>query len=1414
MTIKGSFTAPMLQEGLEATPWTAEPIDYAEYTVQQNENYMKGMSYLTQNAVFQKLTGGPLVDKKGLWLTDDGRLYMNASMIAGEFIRSSNWDGTLAFYKSDGTLVNDDIEDENTLAGLIQQYPDGHVSWSMDDMISGSMWDLNRGQFLLKSGDQHLYFDDNGLDIAVNKLSITSPTTGINLLRNSEPKSSIEGWTLRNAKPYCDQDNRIGYLLGTQSSQGQAQYSFMCQKYCYYTLSFDKPISTKIDLVNEEDLVINQIDIDNETNIIIYSDNANAINIQFSGQNAMVYHPKLETGVQATPWVPHAEDQEPLDINLLKNTMPSEGPGLYKQLANWTYDEGLYALVVDEGKPGYSIYLKQLLDQTEAEFGGTEITALEPKGEYITYPLPHMDTNNSYTLEFSYSQVPSKLYIYTKDAELYDVITSERLQQTNHWLIPTALSGGSIAVRTNQEKEQVTYRLYKLQEPKDIRSIDQKIPNFIPTNVYTLSYKNGDQIIKWTGTGGQGNISGQGVLQFINGFREAKLQPGLIATDWREVDRDSSLAAIQNSVQASANYTQGLEYLNQQNVFDKLTNGGQQQGIFLSDGQLYINSQMIATGTIQSQNWNGTLTYEYKDSDNIKYSIKVTYDGNDRVDFDPSISGIATIAELIAKYPNGYWTFDVDDLPSGSFWDLNNGAFYLKDRNNQHLIFDQANGLDIQVNKFTIASGLGGVNMLRNSEPLVSTEGWTLQHIKPYKDSQGRIVYGAPASTRDDIEFWQDVVIEKNTYYTLSYYSNTTQQSLEPTLWMKTGDKLYSQPQQIITWTEKQLNGLYYYIGTFTTADLPISNIYDNTIAIGWEESELHEGDFIYHPKLERGVNPTDWTPHPNDRKPVEGNLLKNTQPAEVAGIYRALNDWNAQAIMYVREGVNKADAKIIEFVEAQTKDCHELYYAPYTYQYNIIEVYAMDNMQAAVKIEVLDEKKETVFSQMVSSPSAVVLPQQMDTKYSLKCSLWRNNIFLEPQDDEQSWGTKCIRVFISNYNETQGELVQRVSGLKPNTIYTYSYESYDYNSQSWQSHTNSFTATTEYDAYLQSSQFDLCFRKPKLQEGWNRTDWNLTSNEATSRIPSTTETFNSLTNNGQIQGLFMENNQLYINASYIATGILRSTNWAGNTDSDGVIVQSSEEGMAINLNTGQISTAALSIGRHDQTNGTIIDLSEGGFQVYTHEYSGDVKVLFSRLQITDDRTRISEPEFSDVGSTTTGTKDLFDYAQWTALRSTTGGALNIRVNGYQSAVICAVEFKEGTTYYSPVANGKIKKASENWISVYLKNNQLVTAADIKACEDVSQFQVGYFYKTGVGGTSYINENAITITTKKQEYTSSSRTIKGSQFDLSDSGCYLKIGGQGGSNRYIIIGNDIKNSNYALQIGKFKVDWEGNVSGI
>ena len=70
-------------------------------------------------------------------------------------------------------------------------------------------------------------------------------------------------------------------------------------------------------------------------------------------------------------------------------------------------------------------------------------------------------------------------------------------------------------------------------------------------------------------------------------YKNPQVEPGGIATAWTPAPEDTTLAATAPA-------------LTQQEVFNRLTNNGQLQGLYMSDGKLYINAQYIAAGRIAS----------------------------------------------------------------------------------------------------------------------------------------------------------------------------------------------------------------------------------------------------------------------------------------------------------------------------------------------------------------------------------------------------------------------------------------------------------------------------------------------------------------------------------------------------------------------------------------------------------------------------------------------------------------------------------------------------------------------------------------------------------------------------------------------------------------------------------------------
>lgn len=92
--------------------------------------------------------------------------------------------------------------------------------------------------------------------------------------------------------------------------------------------------------------------------------------------------------------------------------------------------------------------------------------------------------------------------------------------------------------------------------------------------------------------------------QFLSGtikYRNPKVELGIFSTPWSPAPEDTEIAA-----EAPA--------LDQLGTFNKLTNNGQLQGIYMSGGQLYINGSYIRAGTIDASQVNVTNL----NADNIK----------------------------------------------------------------------------------------------------------------------------------------------------------------------------------------------------------------------------------------------------------------------------------------------------------------------------------------------------------------------------------------------------------------------------------------------------------------------------------------------------------------------------------------------------------------------------------------------------------------------------------------------------------------------------------------------------------------------------------------------------------------------------------------------------------------------------
>lgn len=89
--------------------------------------------------------------------------------------------------------------------------------------------------------------------------------------------------------------------------------------------------------------------------------------------------------------------------------------------------------------------------------------------------------------------------------------------------------------------------------------------------------------------------------------------------------------------------------------------------------------------------------------------------------------------------------------------------------------------------------------------------------------------------------------------------------------------------------------------------------------------------------------------------------------------------------------------------------------------------------------------------------------------------------------------------------------------------------------------------SSAEFTVFMQYATGSIQFRHPKVEYGNAASPWTPapedTVGASNGEFLTQTEVFNKLTNNGALQGLFMQDGKLYINATYLAAGIISSLN-------------------------------------------------------------------------------------------------------------------------------------------------------------------------------------------------------------------------------------------------------------------------------
>lgn len=119
-----------------------------------------------------------------------------------------------------------------------------------------------------------------------------------------------------------------------------------------------------------------------------------------------------------------------------------------------------------------------------------------------------------------------------------------------------------------------------------------------------------------------------------------------------------------------------------------------------------------------------------------------------------------------------------------------------------------------------------------------------------------------------------------------------------------------------------------------------------------------------------------------------------------------------------------------------------------------------------------------------------------------------------------------------------------------------------------WQYLTLLFTATANDVITFASNADTFKFWHPKIEEGTIATTWAAApadielAQQRTNNMFTQANIWSTLSKNGTIQGLWLQNGELYINATWITTGQLSSQNW---------ITSNGSEGMSINLTNGLV---------------------------------------------------------------------------------------------------------------------------------------------------------------------------------------------------------------------------------------------------
>ena len=515
-------------------------------------------------------------------------------------------------------------------------------------------------------------------------------------------------------------------------------------------------------------------------------------------------------------------------------------------------------------------------------------------------------------------------------------------------------------------------------------------------------------------------------------------------------------------------YINAIEYLNDENIFNKLTNNGEYEGIFKGgDGKLYINGTYIATGILRSKNWVGKLTYHPISGSPITYN---TYDE----------------AKAAVKVGNASWDGQWSlTAAAGTYWNLNNGQLWASD-----FELNAWKNLIYNSNTNTVSTNAQAGGLYLNSDPGSSGMYLSIGHTAIQTLADGTVIQP----------------------HFIQYSGNGS-------LTMRLNSFILD------AWENDSHSGLYLNSNPISSTDYYLS-IGDSTGFIQFtKDKKLSLG--LKHFVLDA------WDNNRDNNNVVIGGIYLNSDPT--TGHYFSVGNGN-NFIEVSGDGTMRFQTNG-EFI-----------------------INAFNNEEGLY----INSQGDTYFQAGNTTNYLKITKTGMDIAINQFILNAFNNsgIYLNSSPD----GSDASKIdyyylWIGNGNhylkfDKNGNLDLSVKNIYLSDIKKYTTDWYkeqsDWNTaqSAWNiTQTESIQATNE-----------------ALQEAIE--NFNTKLEGVTSNIPNPEEYFThervyaGLTNNGTIPGIFHQKDTngnvigLYINATYISTGILRSSNWEGSLiKPDGTIV-------------------------------------------------------------------------------------------------------------------------------------------------------------------------------------------------------------------------------------------------------------------